>query len=104
MEAELEQRFAEGMLLTFPQPFSSQEEKSGRLLLLRQPIPRPICLSAGNVRGNLYQHTEYLRAFPFVADKLITEIKGLSDEMKVKGPGVTSNIQSVILLLSAAVV
>ena len=52
------------------------------------------------MKGKLYPDTMYLQIFLYDVGKLITEIKGLSEEMKVKGPEVTSNIQSAILLLS----
>ena len=52
------------------------------------------------MKGKLYQDMMYFQAFLYDVDKLITEIKGLSEEMTVKGPEVTSNIQSAILLLS----
>ena len=50
------------------------------------------------MKGKLYQDMMYFQAFLYDVDKLITEIKGLSEEMTVKGPEVTSNIQSAILL------
>ena len=52
------------------------------------------------MKGKLYQDMMYFKAFLCDVHKLITEIKGFSEEMTVKGPEVTSNIQSAILLLS----
>ena len=60
----------------------------------------PYLFHCYQVKGKLYQDMMYLQVFLCDVDKLITEIKGLIAEMKVKGPEVTSNIQSAVLLLS----